>query len=295
MYEDNPRRHVENLLEKILFPNSTLGWNIAGPREVIRSVSRGDLTGYRDAYYIPSRMTVVVAGKIIPGIMPLLQKTFGSVRRRAGADEPFDPFCPPARLHEPFAYQEKETEQAQLMFGFHGLKIGDPRLPATALLATILGGTMSSRLFIEIRERRGLCYSVYATHEAREDIGGFYVGAGLDKKRFREAVRAIVAELKKVATSGVTDEELRRAKDHIRGKTTLAFEDSATQAEWYGKQWMFQGMVETPAERMKRFDKVTRRDVHAIARAIFRPERMAAAVIGPFGSKDKAAKLIMWG
>jgi predicted Zn-dependent peptidase len=120
------------------------------------------------------------------------------------------------------------------------------------------------------------------------------VGSGLDKKRFQEAVKAIISELKKVAKSGVTAEELARAKDHIRGKTMLAFEDSATQAEWYGKQWLFQRKMETPAERMKRFDKVTRADVHKIARTIFAPDRMASAIIGPFGKKEQAAKLIKW-
>lgn len=294
MYEDNPSRHVDELLEGALFPHSTLGWNIAGPREVIRTVPRSKLIAYRDAYYIPERMTVVVAGKIMPGVMPLLQKTFGAVKRPAGKDEAFTPFCPPERIRDPFGYQEKPTEQVQFELGFHGIKMGDARLPAASLLATILGGSMSSRLFVEIREKRGLCYSVYASHGAREDIGEFTIGAGLEKKRFSEAVRAIVGELKKLIRSGVTAEELRRAKDHIRGKTTLAFEDSATQAEWYGKQWLFQKKCETPEERMKRYDKVTRADVRNAAKAIFRPERMAAAVIGPFGKKEQAKKLVRW-
>ena len=118
--------------------------------------------------------------------------------------------------------------------------------------------------------------------------------SGLDKKRVPEAVNAIKDELKKTLRSRVTAEELRRAKDHIRGRTMLAFEDSATQAEWYGKQWLFQKKIETPDERMKRFEKVTAAAVQHVARKIFRPQSMALSVIGPFGKKDNVTKLIRW-
>ncbi len=291
MYEDNPRMHIDDLLEAALFPNSTLGWNIAGPREVIKIVSREQLIRYRDAYYIPDRVTIVVAGKIVPGVMPLLQKTFGTVTRPKGRDAAFDPFCPPAKLHEPLAFQDKQTEQVQLGIAFHGLALGHADLAAASLLATILGGSMSSRLFIQIRERRGLCYSVAASHQAREDVGVFGVLAGLDKTRVKEAVDAIRAELTKTTQMPVTAEELRRAKDHIRGRTTLAFEDSATQAEWYGKQWLFQKKIETPEEKMKRFERVTAAHIRNVAKHIFRPDVMASAVIGPFGSKENVKKL----
>jgi predicted Zn-dependent peptidase len=294
MYEDNPRMHLEDLLEEALFPKSTLGWNIAGPREIIRTIPREKLIAYRDAYYIPSRMNVVVAGKIVPGIMQLLEKSFGSVKSVEGNDVPFTAFNPQEKIVDPLAYQEKNTEQVQFSVAFHGLPMGHKDLPAVALLATILGGTMSSRLFIKIRERRGLCYSISASHQPLEDAGIFVVSAGLEKKRFTEATQAIVAELKKITRTDVTAEELRRAKDHIRGKTTLAFEDSATQADWYGRQWLFQHKVETPEERMKRFESVTPAHIKAVAKKIFRPQSMATAIIGPFGKKETVSKLFSW-
>lgn len=294
MYEDNPRMHVDDLLETAMFPDSTLGWNIAGPRETIRQVTREQLTAYRDAYYVPERMTVIVAGKIKPGLMALLQKTFGSVKRPSGKDGNFEKFKVPNKLPQPLVYQEKSTEQVQLALGFHGLHMEDKMLPAAGLLATILGGSMSSRLFIQIRERRGLCYSIHASHQAREDVGAFTIMSGLDKKRFHEAFTAIMGELKKVCKTGVTAEELQRAKDHIRGRTTLAFEDSAAQAEWFGKDWLFRRRVESPEERMRRYDKVTRQEIKNVAKSIFRPEHMAAAVIGPFGDKRNLAKIIKW-
>jgi predicted Zn-dependent peptidase len=295
MYEDNPRMHLDDLLEEALFPDSTLGWNIAGPREVIRNVSRDDLIAYRDAYYIPERMTVVVAGKIVPGVMNLLQKTFGSVPApKKREDRPFSPFNAPRRLVKAVKVQNKKTEQVQLALAFHGLPLKHEGIPAATLLATILGGSMSSRLFIQIRERRGLCYSIRASHDALEDTGVFSISAGLDKKRVDEALSAILKELKAVTKKPVTPEELRRAKDHIRGRTMLAFEDSATQADWYGRQWTFLASLDTPEEKMRRIEKVTAADIRRVAAKILRPERMASAAIGPFKKPSDFSSMLSW-
>lgn len=294
MYEDNPRMHIDDMLEEVLFPDSTLGWNIAGPREVIRTVPREKLIKYRDSYYVPSRMAVVVSGKIIPGIWSLLESTFGKVKQPAKAeDKAFVPFCAPEKLANAVAFQKKDTEQVQLGMAFHGLPLGHKDLPAASLLATILGGSMSSRLFIQVRERRGLCYSVYAAHQPMEDTGIFNIMSGLDKSRMPEAVKVIMQEVKKISTQTVSPEELRRAKDHIRGKLMLAFEDSSTQADWYGKQWIFSKQLETPEQRLKKIDAVTAADIKRVAKQIFRKERMASAVIGPFENKSAVEKLFV--
>lgn len=294
MYEDNPRMHIDELLEAAMYPGSTLGWNIAGPREIIKSVTRDQLIAYRDAYYIPERLSIVLAGKIEKTAMAKLEKTFGKVKRPSGRDVPFAPFVAPEKLPDPVAFQKKQTEQVQVGLAFRGLPQGHADIPAAALLATILGGSMSSRLFIQIRERRGLCYSIHASHGAREDIGEFTVMAGLDKSRMEEAMKAIFHELKAIAKDGVTAAELRLAKDHVRGKTMLAFEDSATQAEWYGRQWVFQKKLETPEQKMARYEAVTRAKVAEVAKRILRPETMAFAVIGPFESKAHVQRLGSW-
>lgn len=295
MYEDNPRMHLDDLLEGVLFPDSTLGWCILGPREVIRGVTRDQLIHYRDAYYIPERMTVVVAGKIIPGVSKLLESTFGSVRSRGTRqDEDFTPFRVPRHLEDAVAIQNKKTEQVQMALAFHGRDLQSRDLPAATLLATILGGSMSSRLFIQIRERRGLCYSIRASHEPLEDIGVLSISAGLDKKRMSEAMSAILKEIKKISKEPVTAEELRRAKDHIRGRTMLAFEDSSTQADWYGRQWMFLRALETPEEKMKKLERVAAAEIRRVAAEMLRPERMASAVIGPFARKNEFISMLRW-
>ncbi len=295
MYEDNPRRHLGDILDEVFFPNSTLGWNIAGPRDIIRSVTREQIIQYRDAYYIPERMTVVVAGKIIPDVLPLLNRTFGAVRSRKDRnDRDFVSFQPPAHLHDALAFQNKKTEQVQLGLSFYGVSLDDKDLPAATLLATILGGSMSSRLFIQIRERLGLCYSIGADHDPMQDVGVFSIRAGLDKKRMSEATAAIFKEIQHISRTLVSSEELRRAKDHIRGRCTLAFEDSATQADWYGRQWVFQGKLETMEEKMKKLDKVRAEHIRLVAQRIFQPDRMASAVIGPFTKKADCQAMLKW-
>jgi predicted Zn-dependent peptidase len=293
MYEDNPRMHIEDLLEEALFPGNTLGWNIAGPREVIRTIPRSKLIDYRDRYYIPSRMAVVMAGKIAPNAWTLLEKTFGAIKAPTKTiDHPFKPFIAPPKLKEPVALQTKKTEQVQLGLAFHGLPYGDKRLPAAGLLATILGGTMSSRLFIQVRERRGLCYSIHASHQPLEDTGVFNVMSGLEKTRVDEALKVIWQELKRMMRETVSRDELNNAKDHVRGKLMLAFEDSATQADWYGKQWIFQKKLLTPEERLRQIDRVTAAEIRAVAKQLFRPQAMATAVIGPFEGKQSIARLL---
>lgn len=295
MYEDNPRRHLGDILDEVFFPNSTLGWNIAGPRKVIQAVTRDQIIAYRDAYYIPERMTVVVAGKIIPDLLPLLNRTFGSVRSpKHRQDMEFTVYQPPDRLVDVLALQNKKTEQVQLGLSFYGIPMNDPDVPAATLLATMLGGSMSSRLFIQIRERLGLCYSIGADHECLQDVGVFSIRAGLDKKRMAEATSAIFKEIDKISHTRVTNDELRRAKDHIRGRNTLAFEDSATQADWYGRQWLFQHKLETMEEKIAKIEKVRPEQVQSVAKRIFRADRMASAVIGPFSKKIECQAMLKW-
>jgi predicted Zn-dependent peptidase len=295
MYEDNPQRHIDDLLDETLFQGSTLGWNIAGPRKVIQTVPRAKLIAYRDAYYIPERLTIALSGKIHKKAWKLLTETFGQVKKpTVRKDKRFETFHRTTRHKMPIAIQNKQTEQVQLGMAFYGLPIGHKNLAAATLLGTILGGSMSSRLFVEMRERKGLCYTVSASHQALEDTGMFSIMAGLDKKRFADAVKTLITELKRTTHEFVTPEELRRAKDHVRGRLTLALEDSSFQADWYGKQWMFRGKIEAPEKRLKRFEKVTARDIRRVAQMLFRKEHLASAVIGPFGSRAALAKMIKW-
>lgn len=295
MYEDNPRDHIADLLEEKMYQGSTLGWNIAGTRKSVMKMRRSDLLDYRDSYYIPQRLTLVLAGKILPGAEKKFAETFGRVPvPKKRQDEPFACFKDPRKLKNPVAYLEKNTEQVQLTLGFYGLPYGHEDRQAAKLMALILGGTMSSRLFIEIRERRGLCYAIRASHDSLEDTGAFTVAAGLDKARFPEAIKAIYGELNRVMQESVEKDELARAKEHIQGRMSLSFEDSASRAEWYGRQWVFERKLESPEKRLAAIRKVTTEDVQRAARTLLNPERMAIAAIGPLGKVTNFKKMINW-
>ncbi len=290
MYEDNPATLMEDELERIVFPEHPLGWNIAGPKEVIRTMSREALVNYRDTHYQPERITIVVAGSISKNVPALLEKTFGTVKPKSSPGH-FLPFTPPTRKAPMVSYREKKTEQIQLGMAFPGYGYGDSRIPATRFLAMILGGSMSSRLFTEVREARGLCYSISASHQSLEDAGVFSISAGLERGRVEEAIKVIWKELRKIADKGVTAEELRCAKDHLRGKMLIHFEDSASQGDWYGRQWVFQKKFETPEERLIQMDKVTAKAIQQVAKELFCLPKLSASLVGPFETQDHVDRL----
>ena len=179
-----------------------------------------------------------------------------------------------------------------MMLGFPAYKYGDKRLPALSLLHVILGGTMSSRLFVAVRERRALAYTVRSDVGSYEDTGTFAVHAGLDAARVPEAIKVIRAELARMVKSGVTARELEDAKNTIKGRVVLSLEESNDLAGWFAKQELFLKKMETPEERFKKLDAVTRDDVLRVAREVIAPKRMAAALIGPFKEEGKVRKYL---
>lgn len=292
MYEDNPSSLMEDMLEEIVFPDHPLGWNIAGPKENIRTITREQLVSYRDTHYVPSRTTIVVAGNIASDIQQQLEKTFGKVKTPTKTpDHGYIPFTVPVRKAPTVVHREKKTEQIQLGLAFPGYAYGDPHVPAARFLAMILGGSMSSRLFTEVREKRGLCYSINASHQSLEDTGVFSISAGLERARLEAAVQVIWDELRRIAKEGVTRNELICAKDHLRGKMMIHFEDSASQGDWYGKQWVFQRRLQTPLERLVEMDAVKAKEIQAVAKALFVPERLSASLVGPFEQRAHVERL----
>jgi predicted Zn-dependent peptidase len=286
MYEENPIMHLEDLLEEAMFDGHVLGRNIAGTAKSMTDMKREDVIAYRDKFYLPSEMVVVVAGNVPKNAEELLEETFGSAKD--GEEPPsIMPFGDtPERKTPRIARQEKELEQIQIGIGFPTVKRGHEDMPAINLLANILGGGMSSRLFIEVREKRGLCYSVRASAEAYEDVGMFQVRAGLDAGRLELAAKTIYEELEKIRDKGVTDDELARAKDNVEGSLKLAFENSSNQAEFVARQELFLKEVKTLDEKIESYKKVTQEDVQRVAQEIINFKKISIAAIGPYGSDE---------
>lgn len=291
MYEENPIMHIEDLLEEAMFDGHVLGKNIAGTADSMRAMTREDVLRYRDTFYRPENMVIVAAGNLPENVLELIELTFGKVEQKDGV-VPADVLLGDQATVGRIRFQQKDVEQVQLSLGFPTVGRGHDDEVPLRLLASILGGTMSSRLFVEVRERRGLCYTVRAGTDSYQDTGMLTVRAGLDATRLPEAMRVITDELRKVTQSGVTEAELRMVKDNVRGGLSLALEDSSDRAEFYARQLLFLGTIEEPAERLARYDAVTLEDIARVAKMYIRFDRMSLAAIGPFASEDELAVLL---
>ncbi|MEA3249088.1 MAG: pitrilysin family protein [Patescibacteria group bacterium] len=285
MYEDNPIMFVEELVEEELYRGSPLGMRIGGTVKSVSGLTRAGLVEYRDRYYVPSRTVIAIAGNFEPeDALRMLNRKFGR-RKGKGRPRAFTKAKKTGYTAPRVHVHERDTEQVQLAIGFPAYPYGHAKLPALSVLSTILGGTMSSRLFTAVREREGLCYFIRSAASPYQDIGDLTIQAGLAKDRFEKAMKIIIRELRRMKDRKVTNEELNRSKDYVRGKLALALEDSSRQADWYAKQELLMKKVMTPEQRLARIVKVTRDDVQRVANDVFRANRASIAVIGPFKKK----------
>ncbi len=285
MYNDNPLLSIDILLEQSVFRGHPLEKDIAGPKSNIRSMTRKNILNYFHKYYIPKNIIIGVGGQLDQKqAKRLANKYFKKFKKRKNNLKINKHTVKQNHLRVSLKY--KKTEQVQLAMGFEGFKVNDPRNYPLLVLSTILGGNMSSRLFIEIRERRGLAYSVRTDLSAYEDTGAFVVYAGLDKKKIELAIKTIYKELNKVTLKYVTSEELKRAKDYIKGKLILRLEDNASLIQYLATQRLFKPKVDTLDEQLKKIDRVTAAQIHKVAMEIIRLNKLNLSIIGPFKDKN---------
>ncbi len=290
MYKDNPLMAIDQLFEEVAFGDCPLGWDIGGTEQTVRALSREELWQYYQRHYSPRNMVLVVAGNIQPRRMKKLLRYFTDQAAPKGAENfgfyqrGFSKFTwPKARLSlaRRLVVHEKKLDQAQVILGFPGIPNNNPDRFAASLLLNILGVGMSSRLFVEVRERRGLAYMVHAGSTSYRDAGLVYAQAGLDPARLAQALAVIQTEIMRMATEPVMAEELQNAKTSIAGSLALKMENSSAQAQWYARQFIFSPRIETPEWVVAQLKKVTVAQVQTIARRLFSPAAARLAVIGP--------------
>lgn len=286
MYQDNPLMNIDTVFEKVLY-RGALGRDIGGTPKHVSSYLRHDVLAFRNTYYAASNMTVVVAGAVDERVRAMVASFVGGGPTRP---QPKNKYAPvtigSAKKEDRLMIQKKQTDQVQLMLGFPGFAYGDKRNPATSVLTTILGGSMSSRLFDVIREKHGLAYTVRAGAEQYRDTGYVYVRAGLESKNVNKAIGLIQKELNKMIEKPVTRRELVDAKTHIRGGLTLRMEDSSAQANWYASGALFHKKIRTPEQYLKRIEAVTADHIQRVAKQVFKISQMRLALIGDLESKD---------
>lgn len=287
MYQDNPLMYVDDLLEQLMFDGHSLGRSIIGTKETVRGLARQDLVAYKDEFYHGSNVVIGLAGRFDGRHLKEVEQKFsfsGGI-----ADKPqvinINQTEPRIKL------QYKETEQAQVALGFPGYSYLDPNYYALQVLSVILGGNMSSRLFITVREKNGLAYFVHSSLSVYGDTGGLVIQAGLDKTRIKEATALILSELEKIK-GGVTAEELSRAKEYVAGKTALDLEDTAHLNYWYVNQELLTNNILTPEEKLNKIGAVTADDIKKVAQHVINFKQLNLAVIGPFKDRDLFQKII---
>ncbi len=298
MYEDNPMSLVEETMEEAMFSGSSLGWKISGTVETMAGIKRSGLMKFMEDYYVPSRMVLAVAGKFDrTTTLAALERLFGKRREPKMAGKPFVPF---AFSNESVVHGAtpkviavaKKVEQTQLCLGYPAYAYGDPKLATLSVLSTLFGGTMSSRLFMSVREKHGLAYSVRSSASPYQDVGNFTVSAGVRTAQATEALRLILKEAADLVRKGPTLEEVRRAKEYSKGKMILSLEDSSRLAEWFARQELLENRIQTPEERMAKLAKVTVKDVWEVAKEVLDPARLTLAVVGPEATAAPFEKIL---
>ena len=289
MYEDMPIRKISDLYENLLYGNTKLGRDIAGIPDVIRSIKRDDFLSYLNRFYSPANTIVTVSGGIDGDLREMTAKYLGlwQNKKTERPEKAGDEQKKPALL-----LRHKDTQQAHLCIGVRSYSLTNPDRYKLGLLTNILGGGMSSRLFIEVRERRGLAYYVRSSNEMYTDVGNFVTQAGVDTKRIDDAIKVILGEFSRIREEPIKAEELKKAKENLKGKLILDLEDSRNVAGLFASAELLEDKVRTPEEIMKNVDKVTAEEVMETARNIFKEQTLNLAIIGPYKEEERLKKLL---
>jgi predicted Zn-dependent peptidase len=278
MYEDEPQDKVHDVLAKAVFGDHPLGLPIIGRAEVVASVAVPEIAAYHDLRYAPANLVVAAAGSVEhDSVADLVRRAMGQpgANGAAPAAEPA-----PDSLSPRLCFHEKETEQYHLCLGAPGISRGDDRRFALRVLDTLLGGSSSSRLFQEVREKRGLAYSVYSYASHYLDSGQVGIYVGTRPENVGEAMEVIARELHAVSDGGVTEDELERARESVKGRTTLSMESTSTRMNRLGSSLLMGVPLMTLDELLAAMDAVTIDEVNALAADLFDPARMSAAGVG---------------
>jgi predicted Zn-dependent peptidase len=289
MYYDTPRDYLEGVYDELLYGDQPLGWDIIGTKETVRAATRETFLDYIGRWYRAPRMVAGVAGALGDDALPRLEELLGDVQDGATgkpASVAVDQDSPRVKLHT------KASDQAHVRVGVHSYPLVHEDRYTLALLSTILGGGMSSRLFTEVRERRGLAYYVYGHNMGYTDTGTLYAQGGVDINRIDEAVQTIVSEFGRIAAEPVEADELEKARNFAKGRLILSLEDPKGMIMFGLRSEVLEGEIREPDEVIAGLEAVTVEEIQRVAQDIIREDRLNFALIGPFDDPDRFEKLL---
>ncbi len=291
MYLDEPINYVSDLWNKLLYGDQPAGWFIAGEKETVQNIKRNDFINYLKNHYSSVNTVVVVAGKIdnIKKLKLNIQQKFQKINRKS----------PQPRAKVFYSQQKpqaliyyKKTDQTHLCLGNRAYNMFHPDRYILDIINTILSGGFTSRMWTNIRQKRGLAYYVYTYGNADLDTGYILTKAGVNNDKVDEAIKEILNQYNIIKNKKVSAQELRKAKDYIKGRAILGMESSDALASFYGHQELFENKILTLEEKLAKIEAVTAEDVQRVAKDIFRPEKLNLALIGPFKNKAKFQRLL---
>ncbi len=291
MYRDNYNNVAQENLERIMWPGTQLGDLVIGNEKSVIGIKRDDILNFWKTWYVPANMVIGVAGNFNEkNILAKITKAWGALPAAVVPKMPITGKVPKEltqRSKPEFSLEHKAIEQSNVVLGFQTAGYKEKRNPVISVLSALLGGGMSSRLFMNVRERLGLAYFVYAVHEQYQESGMFVVNAGLRTSSVPEGIRAIIEQLMDIVRKSVTAEELAKVKNAIRGRIALRLEDPQSKLDFMISRFIVYGTIETFDAVMAKIEAVNTKQVLQVAEAIFRNDHMALSVVGPIA--DKAA------
>jgi predicted Zn-dependent peptidase len=288
MYQDTPMYQIGWNFERLVFGDQPLGWDQIGTKDVINGVMHKDFVDYKKALYTADNTVIAVVGNIEhEDAVALIDEYFDVSEPKRGREFKACEGKGEGRV----AVKDKKTEQAHIAIGFPGYPETHDDHTALKLLSIILGGNMSSRMFLGVREAKGLAYYIHTSTDNYMDAGTIVTNAGVDLKRVEEAISGVVEEYRKVRDEGVPEVELKKAKSYLKGKMVLTLEDSEEYAHLLGKYELLHGAAKSPDEIMKKIDAVKVSDIERVANDLFKRDLVRMAVIGPYGDGAELEKL----
>ncbi|HEX2587624.1 MAG TPA: pitrilysin family protein [Gaiellales bacterium] len=284
MYVDTPRDHVDDVYERLLFGDQPLGWHIIGRKETIRAATRDTFLNYLNTWYTPRRMVVGAAGAVNGDFAAEVRDKFGHLEDRASGEMAPVEFV---QTEPRVMLDTRDSDQAHLRFGVRGLQTTSPDRYVMQVLTTVLGGGMSSRLFLEVRERLGLAYYVYGYHQTYHDTGTLYAQAGVDVERIDQAIGVIAEQFRKMASEPVAEDELRRCKNYLKGRMVLQLEDPKGLLMFGLRREVLEDKVVEIDQVLEGIERVTAEDIQRLARQVIVDDGLNLAIVGPFDDEQR--------
>lgn len=293
LYEDTPARKIGDVFERLLYGNTPMGWDISGDKSVIKTTKRAGFMQYMDSLYSADNITVVVAGGIDANkTLELVKKYFGHMKKfKTKSHEAVIE----AQNKPQVLIRHKKTEQVHIALGVRTVPLHHKDRYALSVLSAILGGGMSSRLFHEVREKRGLGYYVRTSADEYQDCGYLVTTAGVDPKRIEEAITVILEQYRVIQDLRfkIQDSELTKAKEYMKGHLVLEMEDSRSVAGFYASQELLEKEIDNLEEVLVKIERTTKEDILGVAAKYLVPQGMNLAVIGDFEDQKPFERLLM--